>query len=137
MSKNRKPWEGKKNIESWRERKYEGPFSMGIYLWYWVMDHYFYGIFGLFAWANLYANVNRERKKGITEIFVILRYVDQQFHFFTLKNHQSHGIDLKTKGKLKREFNLCDILKRKWANTKWVDQVRMYLSYFNHRSPRQ
>ena len=45
-----------------------------------VMDNYFYGIFGLFAWASSYANMIR--KKKAREIFVILRYANQQFYLF-------------------------------------------------------
>lgn len=32
--------------------------------------------------ASSYANMNRERIRGTRKIFVILRYENQQFHFF-------------------------------------------------------
>lgn len=51
-------------------------------------------------------------------------YFTLKYFFFTLKKSSQHCIDLKTKGKLKRELNFCNILhgKERGIHTILVDQ---------------
>lgn len=124
MCKNRKYWERKNNVGSWREKFWRASLHGNTLCAGWGK----YGHFRTLFWTS-YANVHREMEGCTWEIFVIFRYENHQFHFLLKKKKKKrsqHCIDLKTKGKLKREVDLCDILQR-GTHMKLVDQKQGWI----------
>lgn len=130
MCKNRKYWERKNNVGSWREKFWRASLHGNTLCAGWGK----YGHFRTLFWTS-YANVHREMEGCTWEIFVIFRYENHQFHFLLKKKKKEITALHRPEDQREVEkgsWSLWHFTKRHTHETGW-SEARMDLSYVNQR----